>query len=85
MKKIFLALAIFAAISTTTAQKVTTDSKGNYIAVKATQDTSKAKNTGKTFTDSKGIIYPVYISVNGKLFYYRVSKTGNTYKAYIKL
>jgi uncharacterized protein YxeA len=61
------------------------DSKGNYVAAKKTATKSESKETGKTFTDSKGNIYPVYESINGKLFYYKTSKTGNVYKVYLKI
>lgn len=67
------------------AQKVTRDAKGNYIAVKATQSAESSKPTGKTYTDSKGNVYPVYESKNGKLFVIRTSKAGNQYKQYLKV
>lgn len=65
------------------AQQVTRDANGNYIAVKATQQADKP--TGKTFTDSKGNVYPVYESKNGKLYVIRTSKSGNQYKQYLKV
>jgi len=85
MKKLlFAALLIFAAV-TSQAQNAKQDANGNYIAVKATEQKSSAKPTGKTFTDGKGNIFPVYESKNGKLFYVKVSKTGNEYKCYLKI
>lgn len=85
MKKlIFSALLIFAA-ATSQAQNAKQDASGNYIAVKATEQKESAKPTGKTFTDSKGNVYPLYESKNGKLFYLRTSKAGNEYKVYLKL
>lgn len=60
------------------------DAQGNYSASHSA-DTTGSKATGKTFTDSKGKSYPVYESVNGKLYYYRTSRSGNVYKAYIKV
>ena len=68
------------------AQTVKQDAKGNYVAVKSTSDTAATyKPTGKTFTTTKGDIYPVYVSKNGKLFVIRTSKTGNQYKQYLKV
>ena len=88
MKKlIFFALLIVASFSMK-AQTIKQDAKGNYIAVKATSGsagTTSARPTGKTFTDTKGIIYPVMISKNGKLFVIRTSKTGNKYNQYLLL
>lgn len=68
------------------AQTVKIDGSGNYIAVKTTKtDTANYKANGKTFTDTKGNVYPVFVSTKGKEFYLRTSKTGIQYKAYIKL
>jgi hypothetical protein len=65
-------------------QSVKMDSTGNYIAVQVQKDSATA--TGKTFTDSKGIKWPVFISKNGKLFVQRISKnTGKEYRQYLKL
>lgn len=67
------------------AQNAKVDATGNYTAINHSNDSSIAKPTGKTFTDAKGIKYPVLVSKNGKLFYMRTSKAGNVYKAYIKV
>lgn len=67
------------------AQQVKQTKDGNYIAVKSEARKTEAKNTGKTYTDTKGIVYPVMISKNGKLFIIRTSKTGRTYNQYLKL
>lgn len=65
------------------AQNARKDATGNYIAINHAQD-STAKQVA-TFTDSKGIKYPVFISAKGKLFYMRTSKAGNVYRAYLKV
>ena len=84
--KLLITLAVVLGLSFgLSAQTVTKDAQGNYIAVKATETTEKAKDTGKTFTDTKGNVYPVFISKNGKLFVIRTSKTGSQYKQYLKL
>jgi hypothetical protein len=86
MKKIiFSAMLIFAAVTNCQAQNAKLNATGNYEAVKTTAGKETAKLTGKTFTDAKGNAYPLYESKNGKLFYMRVSKTGNEYKCYLKL
>lgn len=85
MKKSILLMASLFIIATAQAQtKAVKDANGNYVASHKA-DTTGNKATGKTFTDSKGKSYPVYESVNGKLFYYRTSKAANVYKAYIKI
>lgn len=68
-------------------QTVVKDQSGNYVAVKKSSatDSTSLKATGKTFTDAKGTVYPVYISVNNKLFVIKISKTGNKYRYYLKV
>jgi hypothetical protein len=67
-------------------QTVQRDANGNFKAISAPKEAKiEAKPTGKTFTDTKGNVYPVLISKNGKLFYIRTSKNGNDYKVYIKI
>ena len=84
MKKLTLITALILASFAGMAQtKVTKDVQGNYVAVKRV-DTTANKATGHTFTDTKGNVYPISISVNGKLFYNKTSKAGNVYKVYIK-
>ena len=57
---------------------------GNYKAVTHKKVASEQSNTGKTFTDTKGNVYPVFKSSAGKLYYIRTSKTsGNDYKVYL--
>ena len=81
----FILVALFSFTFETSAQTVKVDAQGNYVAVKATRDSTSAKQTGKTYTDSKGIVYPVYVSKNGKLFVRRISAKGNAYNYYLKL
>jgi len=71
--------------STTTAQNATKDKDGNFYALAAPErPKDTGKETGKTFTDRDGKKYAVLESAKGKLFYIRTSKTGNSYKVYIK-
>jgi hypothetical protein len=56
------------------------DAQGNYTMIIA-----QAQSTGKTFTDAKGNIYPIMQSIRGKLYIVRTSKTGKTYKQYLKV
>lgn len=45
---------------------------------------SKETKTEYTYTDSKGNVYPIYLSSTGKAFVKKVSKkTGKEYKCYI--
>lgn len=86
MKKLIILSLILISFTGVNAQNAKQDATGNYIALNHSQDSSKATKTGRTFTDSKGIVYDVFESKNGKLFYNRISKnTGNPYRAYLKL
>lgn len=85
MKKAMVFLFAFILTMGVKAQTVKQDANGNFIAVKTEATKEPAKNTGKTFTDTKGNVYPVFESKNGKLFYTRTSKAGNEYKIYIKV
>lgn len=87
MKKVTLILSLFLASSVAFSQsKIEKDANGNYIQISASKRTSEDKQTGKTFTTSKGDTYPIYVSERGKYYIIRTSKeTGNQYKQYLKL
>lgn len=85
MKRIIILAAILSLYFAGNSQTIEKTKEGNYIAVKATKIDEKPTGTGKTFTDTKGNVYPVFISKNGKLFVIRTSKTGSQYKQYLKL
>jgi hypothetical protein len=78
-----LCLAIMGAVIAGNAQTVKQDASGNFYAAKAAKDS--ATDTGKTFTDTKGNQWPVMKSKSGKLFVIRTSKTGKTYRQYLKV
>lgn len=84
MKKAILIFALLLGASTMNAQNAKPTATGNYVAFRAI-DTTASKPTGKTFTDAKGVVFPVFISKNGKLFINKISKAGNAYKMYLKL
>ena len=86
MKKLIVIIGILSLNFGLNAQTVQKTKDGNYIAVNAAKIDDKGKDTGKTFTDTKGNVYPVFISGKGKLYVIRVSKnTGKEYKQYLKL
>ncbi len=84
MKKLLVLLMLsFTLFSYSQNAKV--DKEGNFVAVSKTTAKQDTIDTGKTFTDSKGKVYPVFKTKQGKLYYPRVSKNGNYYRAYLKL
>ena len=87
-KQILLILITLVSISVQAQTVVKMDAKGNYTAVSKTsaKTGSKAQNTGKTYTDTKGAQYPVMKSEKGKLFIIRTSKnSGKSYNQYITI
>jgi hypothetical protein len=86
MKKLILTIAIALTSLITVAQpKSTKDAQGNYLQVKSDHESTPAKITGKTFTTSKGEVFPVMESKNGKLFIVRTAKvSGKQYKQYLQ-
>lgn len=79
---IILILASIGAMAQTTVKR---NEKGLFCEVKQPSDT-EAKLTGDSFIDSKGKLYPVYVSKSGKYYVLHTSKkTGATYKHYLKL
>jgi len=87
LNRITAMLLIFILITTatSTAQNATKGKDGNFYALAATDKAKTGgKETGKFFIDKDGKKYSVLESAKGKLFYIRTSKTGNSYKVYIK-
>lgn len=92
MKTLLLIVSMLLAINLTQAQSkpskanVTVDASGNYKSLPSKKKPKVEKPTTKTYTDSKGKVYPVYESVNGKLFIYKISKNTNLpYIYYLKV
>lgn len=88
MKKLYILFIIWAiivgsALIAGAQTTVKTDAQGNYTSVSVAKTTDK--ETGKFFIDSKGVKYPVRMSINGKLYYVRTAKTsGKEYRVYLK-
>jgi hypothetical protein len=86
MKKVMIMAALLLS-GMAYGQNVTKDAAGNFHAIKTearVQDPGKPM--GKTYTDSKGKKYPVYVSKTGKMFVLRTSaKSGKEYRQYLKL
>lgn len=66
-------------------QNAKVDKNGNFVSISKSTAKQDTIDTGKTFTDSKGKVYPVFKTQRGKLYYPRISKSGKYYRAYLKL
>jgi hypothetical protein len=84
MKKLIICISMMIAFSlVTNAQSV--NRQGNtFTQVTNKKSTSKETKTQYTYKDSKGVVYPIYLSSTGKAFIKKVSKkTGKEYKQYL--
>ena len=84
MKKLFIAammlLSLNMGINAQSAQR----QGNNFTQVSNPKTSGKETKTEFTYTDSKGNVYPVYLSATGKAFIKKVSKkTGKEYKMYM--
>lgn len=83
MRKLFISLFMVLSLATCSGQNVTQNGN-NFTQVKTEKAESKETKTQYTYTDSKGNVYPVYLSSKGKTFIKKVSKkTGKEYKQYL--
>ncbi len=86
MKKIFVLMLILFSARAFCQTQVTTNASGNYVSTSKPKASAEGKDTGKTYTDSKGEVYKVYVNSNGKLYIIRKSKkTGKEYKQYLSV
>ena len=83
MKKIIIIIAAFAAFSVTSySQDVVRNGKTFEQVKKSSVKTEE--NTGFTYKDSKGNIYPIYMGKTGSCYIKKISKkSGNEYKQYL--
>lgn len=82
MKK--LLISIFMMLALTACGQNVTQNGNNFTQVKTERAEGKEVKTQYTYTDSKGNVYPVYLSSKGKAFIKKVSKkTDKEYKQYL--
>jgi len=80
MKKLLLVAMLFISVNGFS-QKLIKDANGNYHTTKV-----EDKKTANTFTDDKGVVYPIYLNSKEKPYVIRKSKkTGKEYKQYLKI
>jgi hypothetical protein len=87
MKKIILAAIMLLSLNVGV-QAQSVERKGNNFTQvsnsKSGKSSGKETKTKYTYTDSKGNVYPIYLSSTGKAFIKKVSKkTGKEYRQYL--
>ena len=86
MKKLFIAAIMLFSLSLGVQAQSVVKSGNTFTQVsnKGGKSGGKETKTQYTFKDSKGNVYPIYLSASSKAFIKRVSKkTGKEYKQYV--
>ena len=84
MKKLIICISMMVAFNLVTNAQSVNRQGNNFTQVTNKKSASKETKTQYTYKDSKGVVYPVYLSSTGKAFIKKVSKkTGKEYKQYL--
>lgn len=85
MKRFIICIIMMLAMGTMGIQAQSVQREGNnFTQVSNKKSAGKETKTEYTYTDSKGNIYPVFLSSGGKAFIKKVSKkTGKEYRQYL--
>lgn len=89
MKKFILMIAIALSAITMNGQATAPEYKvvgDKIVKIKSSKNKVEPVDSGLTYTDSKGVVYPVMKSARGAYFIVRTSKkSGKKYKKYLKI
>lgn len=84
MKKIIIAAIMLFSLSMSIQAQSVQKQGNNFTQVSNKKSSGKETKTQYTYTDSKGVVYPVWLSSTGKAFIKKVSKkTGKEYRQYL--
>ena len=84
MKKLIICISMMVAFSLVTNAQSVNRQGNNFTQVTNKKSASKETKTQYTYKDSKGVVYPIYLSSTGKAFIKKISKkTGKEYKQYL--
>ena len=84
MKKLFIAVIMLFSLNMGIQAQSVQKQGNNFTQVTNKKSSGKEVKTQYTYTDSKGVVYPVWLSSTGKAFIKRISKkTGKEYKQYL--
>ena len=84
MKKIIIAAIMLFSLSMNIQAQSVQKQGNNFTQVSNKKPSGKETKTQYTYTDSKGVKYPVYLSSAGKAFIKKVSKkTSKEYRQYL--
>ena len=84
MKKIIIAAIMLLSLNVGIQAQSVQKKGNNFTQVTNKKSSGKETKTQYTYTDSKGVVYPVWLSSTGKAFIKKVSKkTGKEYRQYL--
>ena len=84
MKKMIICILVMLAFGLVSNAQSVQKQGNNFTQVSTKKSSGKETKTQYTYTDSKGVVYPVWLSSTGKAFIKKVSKkTGKEYKQYL--
>lgn len=84
MKKMIICISMMLAFGLVSNAQNVTRQGNTFTQVFNKKSAGKETKTQYTYTDSKGVVYPVYLSSTGKAFIKKVSKkTGKEYRQYL--
>ncbi len=84
MKRLFIAAMMLLSLNMGINAQSVQRQGNNFTQVSNPKTSGKEAKTEFTYTDSKGNVYPIYLSSTGKAFIKKVSKkTGKEYKMYL--
>ena len=84
MKKIIIAAIMLFGLSMNIQAQSVQKQGNNFTQVSNKKSSGKETKTQYTYTDSKGVVYPIYLSSTGKAFIKKVSKkTSKEYRQYL--
>ena len=84
MKRMIICISMMLAFGLVSNAQSVTRQGNSFTQVSNKKSAGKEIKTQYTYTDSKGVVYPVWLSSTGKAFIKKVSKkTGKEYRQYV--
>lgn len=83
MKKIIIAAIMLLSMNVGVQAQSVQRQGNNFTQVSNKKSSGKTAKTQYTYTDSKGVVHPVYLSEGGKAFIYYTDKKGEQKRRYM--
>lgn len=83
MKKLIICISMMLAFGLVSNAQNVQKQGNNFTQVSNKKSSGKVTKTQYTYTDSKGVVHPVYLSEKGKAFIYYTNKKGEQKRRYM--